>query len=464
MAMPAGFSSDEEDFDGFRDYSTSKSKQKNYGKSRNNYFQPIQPEVDLKEKLYYALVCGDFETVKSSIESGTDVNLQLKDNSPLLLIAASVGNPEISEFLLEKGADPNGNKDQYTPLMAACSCPAGTSSFDNVVKVVSKLLEHKADVDAINRKRITPFMFAANAGNVEVVKMLGPLVKDKEMEDNQGWTALFWAVNGGHPEVVKELLIAGLKPEKIDVRINTPLDYALSNEYEEIIKLLPAKKTAKDIYVVQEQLYDLDTIFCTKDLNSNRPQFKRDIWCLLYGMRCEYLKDFENSEMDLFHFLIANEEDLKKEGVHLPYQRCRILQGLFRFHNSSYTRNSVPVVQQYDIYSTNDVAKAILAAVRHCIVMEASLKYLEVKASENLWKDPVINQKLTAVKGHINKLKRIHMLLEQKTHKWDKENEPVDLILKTSKRRKSRLFKWVSIIGVASVVLIVVQKNSLRLL
>lgn len=71
--------------------------------------------------------------------------------------------------------------------MAACNCPSTTSSFDKSFEVVQKLVECKADPNAVNRKRMTPIMFAACSGNDDVLKYLLPLT-DNNAEDNQGWT------------------------------------------------------------------------------------------------------------------------------------------------------------------------------------------------------------------------------------------------------------------------------------
>lgn len=70
--------------------------------------------------------------------------------------------------------------------MAACNCPSSCSSYENVLDVVQQLVDKGANVDAVNRKRMTALMFACSTGNVEVVKLLLPL-SNKFATDNQGW-------------------------------------------------------------------------------------------------------------------------------------------------------------------------------------------------------------------------------------------------------------------------------------
>lgn len=77
-----------------------------------------------------------------------------------------------------------------TLLMMACNCPAETAPFEESCKIVKILIENGANARSINRKRITALMFAANAGNLSVVKYLFPY-SDKTAVDNQRWTVSY---------------------------------------------------------------------------------------------------------------------------------------------------------------------------------------------------------------------------------------------------------------------------------
>lgn len=118
---------------------------------------------------------------------GVDPNVRLKDDWTALLLSCSTGNYILAEELIKRGADVNSHKDLYTPLMGACNCPESTSPYVETLKLVDLLVKNGADVNAFTRKRMTPLMYAASVGNVEVVKYLLPLV-NREAEDNQGWT------------------------------------------------------------------------------------------------------------------------------------------------------------------------------------------------------------------------------------------------------------------------------------
>lgn len=73
--------------------------------------------------------------------------------------------------------------------MAACKCPQTCAPEEDVLNVVKLLADKGADVNAVNRKRITPLMYACSSGHLEVVKFLLP-VSNKFATDNQGWNVI----------------------------------------------------------------------------------------------------------------------------------------------------------------------------------------------------------------------------------------------------------------------------------
>lgn len=177
--------------------------------------------------------------------------------------------------------------------------------------------------------------------------------------------------------------------------------------------MLPARKKIKDVYVLQEQYYDLDNVY--QNMKNYRPRFLRDILCMLYGMKCEnYLHKFENSDIDLFRFLTMNENDLIKFGVEIPYMKRRILMGLHRFHIASFQQSSIPIVGPFELFSTIDVAKSILSAIRHLTVMEASLQYIIKIYSFDHRSDPLLQSKINDLKWKVKELKVICNILKKR--------------------------------------------------
>jgi len=86
-----------------------------------------------QEDLFTAAKQMDFEGVKKAIEDGADVNGE--DASGNLALNHAFFSPEITQYLLEKGSDPNGGK--YPALINACN--------NYSVKVAEILLKAGAD-------------------------------------------------------------------------------------------------------------------------------------------------------------------------------------------------------------------------------------------------------------------------------------------------------------------------------
>ena len=77
---------------------------------------------------------GDLDAVKKAVESGVDVNAP-NPSSKQNAIAYAFFYPEITKYLLEKGADPNGGS--YPAIVSASSVAS--------LEVVKLLLDHGAD-------------------------------------------------------------------------------------------------------------------------------------------------------------------------------------------------------------------------------------------------------------------------------------------------------------------------------
>jgi ankyrin repeat protein len=114
-----------------------------------------------------------------------------------LILAVYNNNVEVAEFLIEKGADVNGNSKMGTPLMAAV--------VKNNQKCVEILLKNKADVS---------------------------------ISDANGSTALHYAVMFKQEILIKLLIENKADINQKDQRNLSPLDYAMMTKDEKILNLL----------------------------------------------------------------------------------------------------------------------------------------------------------------------------------------------------------------------------------
>ncbi|XP_022919371.2 ankyrin repeat, SAM and basic leucine zipper domain-containing protein 1 [Onthophagus taurus] len=426
--VPAGYSSDEDDYDYY---------------SCNSFSTPASVKRNLKIeetdeiKVYRACIGGRFDEVKEILDRGYDVNSKLKEDWSLLLLAASIGSPDIVQLVLERGGDPNYSRDGYTALMATSSCTKETCSYEQSYKTLKILLNAGCDPTMINRKRMTALMYASSYGNCLIVEEL--LKSDnKEVEDNQGWTALFWAIDSNQVDVVKMLLNDGFICDKMDIRGETPTQIALKHGYEEIVKLLPSIDVPYENLTcyTQESFNDFFNKGCTL--------FLSDVCVILYGMNSENAIDkFITSRISLLEFLHINENGLKKIGVNMPYERYRILNGLYKFHKQPFRLKSIPIIKKNEKISLANVGTSILSACRQIVVMNASLKYLIENVNESELER--FKKEILSLNQQVEKIEKVVEVLNKKCLLWDKYNYSPDLISSSSIRKIKSMF-WKKII------------------
>ena len=144
---------------------------------------------------------GTLEQAKEILKTNPKATLALNaDGNSALLLAVYKNNNQVAQFLIDNGADVNGNTKMGTPLMAA------------VVK-----------------------------GNIEAVKMLLDKKADVNIADANGMSALIYAVTFKNYEIVSQLIKVGANAEKKDSRNNSAIDYAILANDDKLMELLKNK-------------------------------------------------------------------------------------------------------------------------------------------------------------------------------------------------------------------------------
>eukprot|EP01083_Nonionella_stella_P140836 432752_1 len=181
---------------------------------------------------------------RTESRKGANPNLAKHDGCTPLWIAASRGNSQCMEPLINYGADLNkpDRSQGATPLFVACQNGKKAS--------VDLLLAANADV---NRPRsgdgTTPLMMAAHNGHAGIVDVLLKSGADPMQANTTGLNALGCAAMQGHAEIVKlayQHLLNVKNPQEIVDFVNagdgvngwTPLHLACMGGHETVIKYL----------------------------------------------------------------------------------------------------------------------------------------------------------------------------------------------------------------------------------
>ncbi len=119
-----------------------------------------------KTPLHLALESGHINIARHLIDQGADINLKDADRAAPLHNAAYLGNLEMVDLLLKKGATSinEGNYREQKPLHLACE--------KGHPKVVTRLLDAGADIEARDSLGRTPLMVTSVSKNMEVVGVL----------------------------------------------------------------------------------------------------------------------------------------------------------------------------------------------------------------------------------------------------------------------------------------------------
>ena len=131
--------------------------------------------------------------------------------------AAKRGLPKIALVLIRKGANVNARRPERldTPLQ-----------FASNAEVARVLIDHGAEIEALDWSGRTPLHWAAQFGLVDVADLLIQNGAGVDPQENDGSTPLHWAAREGHHEVVRLLLAHGAKPDVKDHESRTPLHFA----------------------------------------------------------------------------------------------------------------------------------------------------------------------------------------------------------------------------------------------
>lgn len=138
--------------------------------------------------------------VKLLVEYGADVNAVHGGDTPLY-IAATMGDSELVELLLSKGAYANGDISG-----AVIETPLHSAIAEKHLKVAESLINHGANVNALNMSKRTPLHFLASfVKDGKLAELMIAKGADVNAPDKNGETPYDFAIRSGNQEVATVL-------------------------------------------------------------------------------------------------------------------------------------------------------------------------------------------------------------------------------------------------------------------
>ena len=127
---------------------------------------------------------GKIDEVRTALDAGQPVDSVDSLGQTALLAAISHDNLEEVRLLLAHGADPNFHDDAgWTSLHYA-------AYFGSEAVILGELLDHKANINAVNDRGITALYLASATGHEHQVKLLLVSGADRGIASKTGYTPL----------------------------------------------------------------------------------------------------------------------------------------------------------------------------------------------------------------------------------------------------------------------------------
>jgi len=198
--------------------------------------------------LVLAIEKGNVEIVREMAKAKADVNFKYDMGITALMVASASGNTKMVDELLRAGASLNATDENGTnSLMWA--------AFKNQRDTSKQLIEKGISVYSTDNYGMTPLAMASSGGNLEACMVLLSYTAPKgekiegesliaiqksyiDMADSYGRTALIYAAENGQITLVRYLLKKGADPNIKDSYGETALMDAAYNGNKEVCKLL----------------------------------------------------------------------------------------------------------------------------------------------------------------------------------------------------------------------------------
>ena len=147
--------------------------------------------------IFDAAMTGSLNRVRELLRDDPSlVNAASDQGHTVFGLACFFGQPEVGGYLLGMGADVHQRSENAMRVQALHAAVAG--GHYGLSKAV---IEHGADVNAVQQSGFTPLQAAAQSGNLAITRLLLAHGADKSAVNELGKTALDYARDGGFGEI-----------------------------------------------------------------------------------------------------------------------------------------------------------------------------------------------------------------------------------------------------------------------
>jgi len=194
-----------------------------------------KPNVNIQNKVGYtplitASILNHIKVVEMLVDAKADVNIPTNTGGTAAYWAALREHYQIVEILVDAGAiDPKNLK-----ILVECA------QTGDIVRAKNALAA-KVDLNMRNEAGYTPIMFAANAGQLPIIKLLVKHKVNIDIPDKDGYTPLIIAAYRGRTDVVQYLLSQNANVHKRHKSGRTALMIATWKGSIEMVKSLLEK-------------------------------------------------------------------------------------------------------------------------------------------------------------------------------------------------------------------------------
>jgi uncharacterized protein len=187
---------------------------------------------------------GYSRTIRLLLRSGAQIEARDHDESdggtPLIL-AATYGETDAVNELLENGADPDAVDKYGDTALIAAACICAIIDMPDTYESMKLLLKKHANPNLKNKAGMTALMAAVTWSRTDNMKLLLDHGANVDAKNNVGNTALMIAASGGVIDLtpaVKLLIESGANIETRNRRGETALMIARRNRFQDTVRLL----------------------------------------------------------------------------------------------------------------------------------------------------------------------------------------------------------------------------------